>query len=202
LPVESIVFLLRPEAQGTGFTGALQYQTPGGKGVDFSYHLIRVWELPVERLLAGPLATLPLAPISQVEAAALPGVIVRMQSRIIAETPVSEHEEWWGSVALLMGLRHKMVAIRELLKGVGGLEESTFYQEAFGNGIAIGEVKGRSGEARTLLLRIGSKRFGPATEAVEAAIQAIETIETLESLADRLLEVETWEELLRGQLAE
>src|SRR5271155_2906730 len=50
--IESVVLLLRPEAEGPGFTGRLHYRAPGSE-VTFHYRLVRVWELPVETLLTG-----------------------------------------------------------------------------------------------------------------------------------------------------
>lgn len=63
-------------------------------------------------------------------------------------------------------------------------------------GKAEGTIEGRRTEARNLILRIGSKRYGEAGKRVEALITSIESLEILERLADRLLEVETWEELI------
>ena len=128
-----------------------------------------------------------------------------MKARVVAETQVTDPVELWTTVALLMGLRYKPDAIRELLKGVSGLEESTIYQEILGIGQEIGRVEGReegreegrAEEARALLLRMGSKRFGVPDDQVKAALEAIESLDRLEALADRLLEVETWQEFLQ-----
>ena len=135
--IESVVLLLRPEAEGPGFTGRLHYRAPGSEVV-FTYRLVRVWQLPVERLLTGALATLPLAPIADANAAELPEVVTRMKARILAEAEPVDSVELWTTVALLMGLRYQPDSIRELLKGVSGLEESTIYQEILGKGQEIG----------------------------------------------------------------
>jgi len=50
-------------------------------------------------------------------------------------------------------------------------------------------------EARALLLRIGRKRLGDPAASIEAAVAA-SPLERLEQMADRLLQVESWEELL------
>ena len=47
--------------------------------------MVRVWEKPVEEVLAGGLGTLPLAPLSNVTEEELPAVIERMKTRIDAE---------------------------------------------------------------------------------------------------------------------
>lgn len=51
--------------------------------------------------------------------------------------------------------------------------------------------------ARNVLVRVGRKRFGPPSPEVIAALEAIEEPEPLEDLGERLLEVASWEELLR-----
>lgn len=51
-------------------------------------------------------------------------------------------------------------------------------------------------EARAILFRQGTKRFGPPSTETRAAIEAVTEIERLEALADRLLDVESWDDLL------
>ena len=80
------------------------------------------------------------------------------------------------------------------------MKESSTYQailaEGRAEGEARGEARGKADEARRLLLRIGSKRLGPPDAQAEAAIAALDSVERLEQMADRLLEVESWNELL------
>jgi hypothetical protein len=61
-----------------------------------------------------------------------------------------------------------------------------------------GREEGRVQEARMLLLRLGSKRFGDPGEQVRVALEAISSLEALEKLADSLLEAENWNELLNN----
>jgi predicted transposase YdaD len=66
LLVRSVVLLLRREANASNLTGVLQLQFPD-EDVPyalFRYRVVRLWELPVEKLLAGDLRTLPLAPLT------------------------------------------------------------------------------------------------------------------------------------------
>ena len=105
LPVESVVFLLRPEAEG-GFTGGVHYQTPGTE-LNFTYRRVRVWQLSVEELLAGSLATVPLAPIADVVQEQLPGVIQRIESRFDTLVDAGERAELWTATYLLMGVRYR-----------------------------------------------------------------------------------------------
>lgn len=74
------------------------------------------------------------------------------------------------------------------------MKESDTYQAILEEGEVRGEVKGE----RNALLRLGSKRFGQPDEATLATLQAITTVERLEQLMDRLLEAESWAELLNS----
>lgn len=59
-------------------------------------------------------------------------------------------------------------------------------------GIAIGKAEGE----RALVRRVERKRFGEPSAIAENEIASITDLMRLESLADRLLEVETWDKLL------
>ena len=73
------------------------------------------------------------------------------------------------------------------------MEESTFYQAILEEGRAKGAVQ----EAKKLLLRQGSLRFGTAPDAATlAAVEAITDLDRLEQLGERLLEVSSWPEFL------
>jgi hypothetical protein len=61
-------------------------------------------------------------------------------------------------------------------------------------GLEQGLEQGRRDEARNLIVRLGTKRLGTASLATLATLEAA-NLETLEALAERLLEVESWEEL-------
>ncbi len=96
------------------------------------------------------------------------------------------------------------------------MEESTIYQMIFERGkkvghtsgvvegrvegLAEGRIEGRmDGRVlvfRQLLLRQGTKKFGAPTAAVIATLDSIRERERLEDLADHLLDVSTWDELL------
>jgi hypothetical protein len=58
----------------------------------------------------------------------------------------------------------------------------------------VGSKRGTA-EARSLILRWGTKRFGAASAEVESALEQSDLVR-LEVLADRLPEVEAWQELL------
>ncbi|MCS6861010.1 MAG: DUF4351 domain-containing protein [Abditibacteriales bacterium] len=72
------------------------------------------------------------------------------------------------------------------------MKESVTYQAI----LEEGRTEGKTREARTILLLQGTKRFGPPSEETRAALEAITSVERLEYLAQRLLDVSSWEELL------
>ena len=165
--------------------------------------------MPVEILLTGGLATLPLAPVAAVAREELPSVIRRMDERITAEVASEgEQEELWTATFLLMGLRYNRAFARQILQGVRNMRDSDTYmaileegmekgrEEGRGEGREEGMEKGRIEEARNFILRLGTKRFGPITPDAQTALEALNDISRLEALGDRLLEVETWAELL------
>ncbi|MGL6074370.1 MAG: hypothetical protein ACRC8S_09450, partial [Fimbriiglobus sp.] len=109
------------------------------------------------------------------------------------------------------GLRYQQEQIQRIIQGVVMfLEESTTYQYVIQKGQARGEALGQArGEAlgqargqelgqikasRANLLRLGAKRFGPATEAIVAKIEGINDLATLEALLDRVIEAKSWDE--------
>jgi predicted transposase YdaD len=197
LPVQSVVLLLRPEADGPEMTGVVQHRLPWGDLYhEFRYQVVRAWQKPVEAVLSGGLGTLPLAPLSDVSRAALPGVIDRMKERIRREAPPDEAGLLWTATYVLMGLRYPENVTEQLLQGVRDMKESVTYQAILAEGRAEGLAQGRAAEARAILLRIGGKRFGPPSAQTRAAIEGVTSVERLELLTERLLDVESWDELL------
>ena len=65
-----------------------------------------------------------------------------------------------------------------------------------GWGRAEGEARGRVEEARKILIRHGTKKFGPPDEQVKARIAALADLDRLHDLVDRVLDVASWDELL------
>lgn len=185
--VESVVLLLRREADGPALSGQVEYGS-----LRFGYRVVRIWERSPEEVLRAPLALLPLTPLTNVSAYDLPGIVQRMEERIDAEAPVEERGLLWTTTFLLMGLNYNPEFSRQLLKGVLEMKESSTYQSI----LEEGEEKGRIEEARRILLILGSKRFGEADAQTQAALTKITSQQQLEQLAARVLEVESWHELL------
>jgi predicted transposase YdaD len=207
LPVQSVVVLMRPEASGPQLTGLLQHRLPDRSLYhEFRYNVVKVWEQPVNDILEGSLATLPLAPIARVSIGELPGIIQLMDERIEREANPADKADFWAATFLLMGLIYPDGLANTLLQGKSFMRESSTYQailregkaEGIAEGIAEGKAEGIAEEARRLLLRLGRKHFGPPGAALEARIHAMTDVEKLEQLSERVLDVSSWDELIVG----
>jgi predicted transposase YdaD len=216
LPVWSVVILLRPAADGPELTGEYEREVPGrGKNLRFRYEVVRIWELPPQRVLAAGLPVLPLAPVSAVPEGRLPGVLMAVAERLRDEATPELRKTLWTATAILLGLRYPREQVGGLIEEVAnmvlnirGIEDSWVYQDIFAKGRAEGEAKGRAEgeakgraegeieEARSILIRQGRKRWGEPDERILAGIAAISDLDRLALLLDRILDASSWDELL------
>jgi predicted transposase YdaD len=195
LMVRSVVVLLRPEAFLANLTGVYERRFAGEAAHStFRYTVLKVWELPVERLLRGGLGLLPLAPIADVSANELPGVIEQMKGRMRGRRARSEAPRLWTATYVLLGMRYSEGLAARLLEGITMMEESVTYQAIIRKGVAKGRVEG----ARSLLLHQAEVRFGRPSPAAAAAVGAIDDVDELDRLGERVLTASSWEDLLRG----
>jgi predicted transposase YdaD len=212
VPIRTTVILLRPEADGPELTGLREQRHRDGDVYDsFRYNVIRVWEQPVDHLLACGLSVLPLAPISDVAAERIPEVLLAISRRLEQKASPDQAAILWNATRILMGLRYEEEQIAAIFEGVSamlfgihGIEESSVYQGILRKGEIKGRIEGRAeGRAeaaieygRTTLLRHGSKKLGPPDERFERAIAALDDLDRLNELIDRVLDVSTWDELM------
>lgn len=188
----SVAVLLRPEADSPQLTGLFERRFPGQEPIALlRYRVLRVWQLPVESLLAGGVGTLPLAPVSDVPESRVPDVIRRMKERLNRERRGQlAVKDLWAATYVLLGLRYSQAFARLLFQEVLGMKESTTYQAII--------QEGRLAEARHIILRLGQKRFGRVDDATESLLNAIDDVQRLEELSERVYEVANWQELLQS----
>ena len=191
VPVRSFVLLLRPEADGPAMTGVVkQCYLDGTPYLDFHYTVVRIWKRSPEELFQSGLSVLPLAFIADIKQEALPDLVRRTQQRLEGET-VPTAAGVWTAIGLLLGLRYEKRLVKGLLKGVSAMRESVIFQDI----LEEGEAKGKLEEARTILTRLGSRRFGNPDAKTLAALNGITSVERLEELLDRLVIVSNWNDL-------
>jgi predicted transposase YdaD len=197
LPVQSIVLLLRPEADGPALTKHLRHSLPSGFVYhDFRYNVVRLWQLPVEEILVGGLATLPLAPLAEGGDKAVPQLIESLHERFHRETSRAEANTYMLATALLMGMKYPEDLIRRLFVDTHFLEESVTYQMILRQGEAKGQNKWRLAEARKILEKLGTKRFGLPDASIRARLDAMTKVEQFEAITDRILDATSWNDLL------
>jgi len=198
LPVQSVAILLHPSANSSAPTEVYERQLPDGqRSLEFRFAVVRVWQLPIEPILQGGLATLPLAPLCAVDEAALPGVIRRMDRRLQDEVPSADAHQLMHAAFVLAGLRLPPQVLRQLFAGVRGMRESAGYQMI----LAEGRAEGRAEGAKKILLSLGKARFGAPDKATQATLNGIDDLESFEQLANRLEQATSWRELLTGTTA-
>jgi hypothetical protein len=184
VPFTSIAVLLRPFTGHNLLRGRyLELGLDGKMEVSLRYRVNRIWQIPAEQFLSGPLATLPFAPVARINRRDLPRIVRRLEERLSREASPSDADFLRTATHVLMGLRYPREFVESLMSS-NVLELSSTYQGILAD------------EARVLVLRLGRKRLGEPSAAQLEQVEALQDKEHLEALAERLLEVETWEELL------
>jgi hypothetical protein len=194
VPVHSVVVLLRPAADDPALTGELRYQAWPRRGrMLFKYEVVRLWQRPVRRVLAGHLGTLPLALLCRLPENvpmedALADVIRRMDERLQRETSPPESALLLSAAYVLTGLRLPRERADHLFQGVRAMRESSTYQAILD--------EGRIEEAQGMILLQGRDKFGSPSDVITAALKTITDLERLHRMGRRILIVSSWDELL------
>jgi hypothetical protein len=191
--VHSAVVLLRREADSPRLTGEFVQTFPGETPYRvFRYQVIRVWQLAANDLANGSWGMFPLALLCDDAKPQLPTLIERMASRLRNE--ISQPQEistLWKITALLADMRYDQEVILPLMRKamtmMVKLEDFPSYSK--------GVVKG----IRETVVRQGTRRFGPPDAATLAVLEATKSLERLGYLSERLLEVNSWQELLADE---
>lgn len=190
LPVSCAVVLLRPEANTSAMTGAFAQPDPLGRDWAFPFRVIRVWEQPAETYLRGPLALLPLAPVTAVDPDAARPLISEVRGRLGREAGRAQAERLWEATSVLLALRFRagdLERLRDLMASLD-LMDTDFARIA----MEEGELRG----ARTMVLELGAEKFGPPPPEVETAVRSIRDAARLHQLNKRVLRAASWQDLL------
>lgn len=200
IPVRSVVILLRKTALSSTVKSGVSEWLSDDANLAFRYRLIRVWELPFDGLLDGPIGTMPLAPIANIRPEQLPGVMAKIGQRLKQVPPVQRPSDVWAATRILLGLRYSDHLVEKLMLNLLDMEESSTYQaiikkgrqEGHAEGIAAGKIAGE----RQLLIRLATAKLGTPSRAVLARINAISTLAEIERLGSRIFDANNWKQLL------
>ena len=195
-PVRSIAILLRPKADVPDLTGNLAYVC-GGKRVEFEYDVVGLWKEPVEPFLHGGLGLLPLATLCRMPRdrplpEALRQVVQQIDRRLLQESGHAQAVRLMTAAFILTGSRVEKEDLPSIYQGVRIMHETTAWDQWLDEGRLEGDLR----TSHRLLLRQGRKRFGPADAETESALTSIKDLERLERMAEALLTVNSWQELL------
>lgn len=197
-PVYSVLVLLRPRAAASDQTG--RFVAPGIVGDTihtFSYTVVRVWEESVDSFLAAGPAFLPLALLTDEANANFASAFERFRARLSRpDIPGIMLKDVAGYAYTMCGLRYTRDQIRSFFMAIRTiLQDSDTVQELLEEGEAKGLEQAKT-RARAVLVKQGRKRFGGSDAAAEAAVNAIDDLDRLDRMADALLDVTTWAELV------
>jgi hypothetical protein len=197
LLVRTVLVLLRREADSPQLDGLYQKAFAGEPAyLQFRYRVVRVWQMPASVFLEGGLGLLPLAPLADIIPDDLPGLIRRMQARLVEEAVPEQARQLWTTTFILMGLRYDAALAEQLVREVQTMEESVTYQAIIHKGLQQGLQQGKLHEIKQTVLRQGRKRFGEPPASTVTALEAISDLERLERMSEHLLDVATWDDLL------
>jgi hypothetical protein len=190
VPVRSILVLLRPKAAVRGLNGRHTYDCDG-KRVTFEYDVIRLWQEPVELFLDGGIGLLPLAPLCRLPPGrsvnqALRDVIREIDNRLSSLQDHALAVRLMTAAFILTGVRVRSDKRSALFEGVSVMHKTAWDEE-------LEEFVKR--ELR-ILRKIGRQHLGEPDRKIDAALNAIQDLDRLERMADVLLSVKTWKELL------
>lgn len=194
LPVLTILVLVRKEANSPNLVGTYERHAPNGRRTNwYNFEVVRLWEEDPDSFLTASVVLVPLAPLTDVSEDALPDLIRRMTARIDSE-PKPQANKLWTATCILMGLRYSTELVDRLLQGVQNMKESTTYQAI----LQEGRIEGGIAEARRILIRQGTLRFGDPDATTVATLEAIHDIDRLEALGERILDfnIRDWDGLL------
>jgi predicted transposase YdaD len=201
LPVHSVVVLLRPRADRGDLTGEVTYRARSERSqLDFRFEVMRLWQVPVEQLLAAQVGILPLAPLGRLEGssveAALPGVIEQLVDLLDRKASPAAVPELLTAAFVLTGMRVSQQEAIRLFQGVRAMRESTAYQAILDEGRVEGRVAGQVEEAIKFLLRQGQRKFGAPSAEIESTLRSLKDLERLERMGEEILTAQSWQELL------
>jgi hypothetical protein len=196
-PVQTVVLLMWPGADGPAMTG--EYDLPTGG--TFHYHLTRLWEKDPDEMLQS-ISTACYAPLGKFPPERLREIVRRMEEVLDTKT---RNEEERGKVWVVaygsMGLRYSAEQVNALLAHKMPYiyqrdECRSMISEGYYAGFSQGLEEGALQAARQWVLTLGGQRLGAAPTEVPQGLAQIRHLDRLEQLASRALKGATWTEVL------
>jgi predicted transposase YdaD len=196
IPVATVVILLAPAANAKNLTGTWSVVPPIGPAWDFRYSLIRLWEQSPAPFLTGSASLLPFALLANVPREDLKPTARDIFKQLWAHPNQTLAQEILSNLFYLIGARYDKMTVQDLVNNAEELAKWPAYQALIETSEHRGEAKGRVEEARAMLFRLGTRKFGAPTESQKEFILALVELDKLENTTDRILTAKSWEEVL------
>lgn len=198
VPVHTVVILLRPEAAHSNMNGLVDYTARPGRGrMMFEYEVVRLWQRPVDQLLAADVGVLPLALLGKLPKSVsleegLAAVAQRVVERLMSEAPLDRAKKLLTEALLLTGLRVKRDSAIGIFRGIRLMQESDTYLMI----LEEGEEKGQGKQARRAVLLVGEERLGPPDDSIKTELNQVADLERLERMIRCAARATTWRQIL------
>jgi len=123
--------------------------------------------------------------------------------RRLAEAPLSEQQRFLLGECVEAYLPLSEAQQREYQRLISGESHAkvqamnqTTYEKGIEKGIEKGREQGLEEGLQNTLIHLGRKRFGIPSREIKAKVLSIQDIARLEQLTERILDVQSWQELL------
>jgi hypothetical protein len=169
--VRTVAVLLRPEAEGRLMTGRIKDAED-----DFTFQVVRLWQVRPEDILRGPLSLLPLAVAAKVSESDVPMILGAIRDRTQAEAP-GMMDAMYAVSTTLLGLTFSAEQVKEHVKGAWNMPEwvleSSIVKEALAQGKVEGKAEGKAEGKEELLTLQLEKRFSTLPKAITAHLDRL-----------------------------
>ncbi|MCX8138949.1 MAG: hypothetical protein N3E46_04635 [Gemmataceae bacterium] len=193
LPVRSVVLLLHRRVDPPASCGLLEYRDIQGQVyLRFEYDVVRVWELPGEALLEGPLGAAMLGLLTESVRERVEEWTRRFIRRVEREATNRERATaLLDGAYILLGLLYDGGEIARWFAEAQGMRESSTYRRILDEGRVEGQVLA----LQENVLLVYRERFGEVPGEVEAKVRGVGDVERLRGMLLSLLRVQRPEEL-------
>lgn len=186
-------------------SGAWEMHLPGVDPLELSFRfrarILSLARMPAANTLAGVeqgswgRCVLPFVPL--LHGGGEPDTIQKWKELAAAEPDPQHRADYGGLAQVFATLKPWSGAWRTGLKEWNVLT-SPVVDEWKAEAALAATAQANLNEARRILVRLGRKRWGDPPAAKLAALNAVTDLEYLEEMAERLLDVNTWDELLKN----
>jgi hypothetical protein len=201
-PVHSIVIMLRSQGNDLRMDDGYRYSLFEQRGrLEFYPEVIRIWEQPLEEMLTGGLGLLPLATLAAMPGdltreEALPEILKRIEQRLEREPSSEKLDRLLNWTYKLAGLHFTSEQASAMFWRSSTMWSDVLKKSATHQGtLQEGRVEG----VQNMILRLGTKKFGPPDERAKNLLTGITNLDQLNQIGDSVLTANSWADLFPAE---